>query len=139
MRSVLHEDEATLRFFIVKPNHLPIAILSGLAALSPLRCWAELVVPGARLNVDPAKIAGNDTLAWMLLGVLGMTLGMVGACGWGICRRFRRKPTPEQELLDEIKSRLSRSPGPGLKKLSPDSESAAWEKPGDWWKNPPAD
>ncbi|MDB6070500.1 MAG: hypothetical protein JWL81_1671, partial [Verrucomicrobiales bacterium] len=97
----------------MKPNRTAIATLAGLAALIPLRCWAELAVPGARLNVDPAKIAGNDTLAWMLLGVLGMTLGMVGACGWGICRRFRRMPTPEQELLDEIKARMNRSPHGG--------------------------
>lgn len=125
----------------MKSNRIAIATLTGLAVLRPLPGWAELAVPGARLNVDPAKIAGNDALAWMLLGVLGMTLGMVGACGWGICRRFRSKPTPEQELLEEIKSRLNRAPesgvGPAARKPGAEGEAAAaWEKPGDWWRNP---
>lgn len=122
----------------MKPKRTAIATLTGPAALIPMRCWAELAVPGVRLNVDQAKIANNDTLAWMLLGVLGMTLGMVGACGWGICRRFRYKLTPEQELLDEIKAQMNRAPysggGATLQNSAPSSDSTAWEKSGDWWK-----
>ncbi len=98
----------------------------------PLPAHAGL--PGWRLNVNPDHIANSDTLAWSLLGVLGLTLGMVGACGWGIYRQFRRI-TPEQKLLAELKEHLRRSPAT----FTPEPMAPSWEKPADWWKNPPID
>ena len=90
------------------------------------------------LNVNPDHIAHNDTLTWSLLGVLGLTLAMVTACGLGIYRQFRRS-TPEQDLLEAIK-REARLPGPvstPLPKQAPGK--APWERPADWWKDPPVD
>jgi hypothetical protein len=98
---------------------------------------ARAALPGWRLNVNPDHIASSDTLAWSLLGVLGLTLGMVGACGWGIYRQFRRT-TPEQRLLEELKESLRRSPAPAAP-AAPGPVPPSWEKPADWWKNPPLD
>ena len=93
---------------------------------------------GFALNFNPDHIANNDTLAWSLLGVLGLTLGMVAACGVGIYRQFRRS-TPESELLDEIKRQV-RSPGPvHLPPAVPPTPRKSWERPADWWKDDPLD
>lgn len=100
---------------------------------------ARAALPGWRLNVNPDHIANSDTLAWSLLGVLGLTLGMVGACGWGIYRQFRRI-TPEQQLLEELKEQLRRAPATAAPAAAtPKPEAPPWEKPADWWKNPPVD
>lgn len=108
-----------------------LLLISAAPASAALPAWLPL-------NVNPDHIAHSDTLTWSLLGVLGITLGMVTACGFGIYRQFRRS-TPEQELLEEIK-REARLPGPisaPLPKQPP--ANAAWERPADWWKNPPVD
>ena len=93
------------------------------------------------LNVNADAIAHNDILTWSLLGVLGITLGMVTACGFGIYRQFRRV-TPETEIIEEIKRQALR-PGP-LENPQPSPPAApanaeSWERPADWWKNPPGD
>lgn len=93
----------------------------------------------AALHVGPAHSAHHDTLAWSLLGVLALTLCLVGACGWGIYRHFRRT-TPKQQLLDELKEHLRNSQAttaPGPAALA--APAPPWEKPDDWWKNPPVD
>ena len=93
---------------------------------------------GLPLNVNPQHIANNDTLAWSLLGVLGLTLGLVTACGVGIYRQFRRS-TPELELLEEIKNQ-ARQPGPvHLPPATPPPLRNSWERPADWWKDEPQD
>ncbi len=94
--------------------------------------------PGYGLNVDPDKIAHNDILAWSLMAVLGLTLGLVTACGVGIFRQFRRS-RPEAELLEEIKRQAS-LPGPVHQpRARPATPEKPWERPADWWKNPPQD
>jgi len=104
----------------------------GLSAQTP----PELM--GLRLNVNPDQIANNDTLAWSLIGVLGITLSMVSACGWGIYRHFHRQ-TPESKLLQELHDQQQRS-GPAEQDTpAPPLPGQPWEKPGDWWKNPPLD
>lgn len=88
---------------------------------------------GFSTNVNPDHVANNDLLAWSLLGVLGLTLGMVAACGLGIYRQFRRS-RPEAELLEEIK-RQARQPGPvHLPPVTPPAPRQSWERPADWWK-----
>lgn len=91
-----------------------------------------------RLNVNPDHIANNDTLAWSLLGVLGVTLGMVSACGWGIYRHFHRQ-TEESKLLQELHELEQRPPPSGPESGDRPTKSQPWEKAGDWWKKPPVD
>lgn len=97
---------------------------------------------GLPTNIDPRLIAQNDALAWSLLGVLGLTMGMVAACGVGIFRQGRRhrqkQSLPEQHLLEEIKDQLRQLP-PDAIAPTPKRPPAGqpWEKPADWWKNPP--
>lgn len=101
--------------------------------LSTLPAWAA--PGGLPLNVKPDYTANNDTLTWSLLGVLGLTLGMVTACGLGIYRQFKRS-TPETELLEEMK-RQAREPGPiKIPPAAPGSSRDTWERPADWWKDP---
>ena len=115
--------------------------LSGPALASAAVLMLASAIPasaahaGLPLNVNPNYIANNDTLAWSLLGVLGLTLGMVTACGLGIYRQFRRS-TPEAELLEEIK-RQAHLPGPvNIPLPSPPVHRDTWERPADWWKEP---
>lgn len=91
-----------------------------------------------RLNVNPDHIANNDTLAWSLLGVLGVTLGMVSACGWGIYRHFHRQ-TGESKFLQELHELEKRPPPARPDATGSDPKRQPWEKNGDWWKKPPMD
>lgn len=107
------------------------AILLFLATSLP----APAAISGLPLNANPDYIANNDTLTWSLLAVLGLTLGMVTACGVGIYRQFRRM-TPEAELLEEIK-RQAHLPGPiHIPPTPPSRPNDTWERPADWWKEP---
>lgn len=91
-------------------------------------------MPGPALNVNPEQIAAHgDILAWSLLGVLGVTLGMVTACGLGIYRQFR-STTPEARLLEEIKRRSRPSPAEPPALPVPPAAGNSWERPADWWK-----
>jgi|GEM_PF-5979177 len=94
-----------------------------------------------RLNVNPEHIANNDTLAWSLIGVLGVTLSMVSACGWGIYRHFHRQ-TEESKFLEELHElhELEKRPPPASPEVADNpSNRQPWEKTGDWWKKPPID
>ena len=113
--------------------------IAGVVVLLSLTSTSMSAGPGGLpLNVTPQHIANSDTLAWSLLGVLGLTLGMVTACGVGIYRQFRRS-SPESELLEEIKNQ-ARQPGPvHLPPASPTPPRNSWERPADWWKDDPQD
>ena len=90
------------------------------------------------MDVNARQTANNDILAWSLIGVLGVTLGLVCACGLGMYRQFRRA-TPETELLEEIK-REARLPGTvKLPAPPPASLRPEWERPADWWKDSSVD
>lgn len=108
------------------PRPIPPGALLGSVAFLPLQ-------------VTPNHIANSDVLAWSLLGVLGLTLALVSACVWAICRHFRRgqQVSPETELLEEIK-RLHSSPRAAAPPV-PAASSHPWERPSDWWQNPPQD
>ncbi len=106
---------------------------------APVAALAQLPFSGSHLNVNAEHIAHSDTLAWSLMGVLGLTLGMVTACGVGIYRQFR-KPSPESELLEELRQQIRRGERSDRAIPPPQgSKGASWEKPGDWWKHPPVD
>ncbi len=91
------------------------------------------------LQVTPNHIANSDVLAWSLLSVLGLTLALVSACAWAICRQFRRgrQASPETQLLEEIQ-RLS-SPQSATAPPVPTAPAQPWERPADWWQNSPQD
>ena len=118
----------------MKPPVRPALLLAALT-FAGLCLPASAASGGLPLNVNANAIANNDTLAWSLIGVLGLTLGMVTACGLGIYRQFRRI-TPETELLEEIKRQAS-LPGPIHLPPAPLPKSGGtWERPADWWKDP---
>ena len=74
----------------MKPRHRA-ALWGGMLLFPAAAVSAPAAVVGLLpLNVNLDHIAHNDTLAWSLLGVLGVTLGLVAACGLGIYRQFRR-------------------------------------------------
>ena len=119
----------------MKPLHLPARWRVSLLLILPVTAPAA-GLHGLPFKVNPEHIANHDLLAWSLLGVLSLTLALVGACFWGIYRQFR-KVAPEQQLLEELKEQLRRQPAAA----APDGPAPAppWEKPADWWKKPPVD
>lgn len=108
------------------------AVLLPVAPCLPAVLHTDLPVPVSHVQTSP-----GDAFAWSLLGVLGLTFGLVTACGLGIYRQFRRV-TPETELLEEIKH-AARKSTPILPLAAPSCQAASWERPADWWKNDPQD
>ncbi len=90
---------------------------------------------GVPVPVNLEQISPGDAFAWSLLGVLGLTFGLVTACGLSVYRQFRRV-TPETERLEEIKQ-AARYSIPDLPLPVP--SAAPWERPADWWKGDPKD
>lgn len=114
----------------LRPTLLCAALLLPAATSLPASSRTGVPVP-----VNLEQISPGDAFAWSLLGVLGLTFGLVTACGLGIYRQFRRV-TPETERLEEIKQ-ASRHSAPGLPLPAP--SAAPWERPADWWKGDPKD
>ena len=120
---------------MMSPRLLTVLTIVLVGMGSHVTLNAASAFQGLPLNVNPDHIANNDTLTWSLLGVLGVTLGMVTACGVGIYRQFRRA-APAAELLEEMK-RQAQLPGPiHLPPNTPRGGEQSWERPADWWKNP---
>jgi hypothetical protein len=109
------------------------------ARLRPVPHWAFGAVAFLPLKITPNHIANSDVLAWSLLGVLAFTLALVSACAFGIYRHCRRgrQASPVTELLEEIQRQepSPRAPAPPR----PRASSHPWERPADWWQNPPQD
>jgi hypothetical protein len=97
---------------------------------------ATAAVPAA-WDVDSGRVANGDYLAWSLVGVLVISLSMVGFFAWGLYRQGH-PVTPEQRLLEELKEQLRQLPASQLADSAVPA-SPPWERPADWWKNPSED
>lgn len=86
--------------------------------------------PLTRSTATAAARDREDTLAWSLLGTVGLTFGMVTACGLGI-RRHQRRSKPEAELLESLRGRKEQERPP---QAGNEPAPRPWEKPADWWR-----
>lgn len=118
-------------------RRLRTCLLCAAVLLPVAPCFSAVLQSDLPVPENHAQISPGDAFAWALLAVLGLTFGLVTACGLGIYRQFRRV-TPETELLEEIKQ-AARKTTPILPLVTPSSQTAPWERPADWWKNDPQD
>ena len=100
----------------LRPWLLCAALLLPAGPFIPAVFQTDLPVP-----VNHEQTSPGDALAWSLLGVLGLTFGLVTACGLGIYRQFRRF-APGTELLEEIKQAVRQS-NPILPLASPSTHA----------------
>jgi hypothetical protein len=110
-----------------------------LSVFSPGTAASDGDTPVTRRNPSPR--ADESALAWSLLGTLGLTFGVVSACGWSI-RRHQRRSGREAALIADL---IHEAADPvGQARLSPDNNPGSfnkpagsvppWERPGDWWR-----
>lgn len=154
--------------FSDQPNSFAPVASGRSARRSRTPTWRAAVVLGAGLMLIPVLSAvglrqppgdtpvtsknphprpDEEALAWSLLATLGVTFGMVTACGWGI-RRHQQRSGPDAALLDDLRHELAkeqdaarRSPFSSSSSSPPSSPlaktpepQAPWERPGDWWQ-----
>lgn len=130
------------------PTWRAAVLLGGCLVAIPFLSAASLRAsagdtPVTRQNRHPR--ADEAALAWSLLGTLGLTFGVVTACGWSI-RRHQRRSGPDAALLHELLHpgappiRRTNGLGPPMSSPSTNSSSkkpepsAPWERPADWWR-----
>jgi hypothetical protein len=73
------------------------------------------------------KMSPEDVLAVSLLGIMGCSFLVVGVIGYTMWVSSKRKPTPEDQLLEEMKAEE--------KEVHPRGGSKEeWERDPDWWR-----
>lgn len=86
------------------------------------------------MHVIPAQIAASDGFAIAMLGVILLSMGMIGVLFWCMKRNAARRDPHVDSLLEELedderRERLSRTAPVDEKSREP------WERESDWWKS----
>ena len=86
------------------------------------------------MHMIPAQIAASDGFAIAMLGVILLSMGMIGVLFWCMKRNAARRDPHVDSLLEELeeeerRERLPRTAPGGEKPREP------WERESDWWKS----